>query len=50
MVSFRGCVGGRQLFPPEVLTNRFGAAPDRHVHWSSRGNWYVHGDELLVQE
>jgi hypothetical protein len=26
------------------------AAPDRHAHWSSRADWYVHGDGLLVQD
>jgi hypothetical protein len=26
------------------------AAPERHLHWSSRADWYVHGDELPVQE
>jgi hypothetical protein len=23
-----------------------GTAPDRHVHWDSRADWYVHGDGL----
>ena len=27
-----------------------GAVPDRHVHWSSRADWYVHGDGLPVQD
>ena len=27
-----------------------GAAPDRHVHWASRADWYVHGDGLLLQD
>jgi hypothetical protein len=27
-----------------------GAAPDRHVHWSSRADWYRHGEELIVEE
>jgi hypothetical protein len=26
------------------------AAPDRHVHWASRAKWYVHGDELPVED
>jgi hypothetical protein len=24
--------------------------PDRHVHWTSRADWYVHGDELRVED
>jgi hypothetical protein len=27
-----------------------GAAPERHVHWSSRADWYVHGEGLTVEE
>jgi hypothetical protein len=27
-----------------------GATPDRHAHWSSRAEWYVHGDGLPVQD
>ncbi|HET7887410.1 MAG TPA: GFA family protein [Bradyrhizobium sp.] len=27
-----------------------GSSPARHVHWSSRADWYVHGEDLPVQE
>ena len=27
-----------------------GSAPDRHVHWSSRADWYIHGDGLPVED
>jgi hypothetical protein len=27
-----------------------GATPDGHVQWSSRAEWYVHGDGLPVQD
>ena len=27
-----------------------GTAPDRHVHWASRADWYVHGDGLIVED
>lgn len=26
-----------------------GTAPDRHVHWASRADWYVHGEALAVE-
>jgi hypothetical protein len=25
-------------------------APDRHVHWASRADWYAHGDGLLLED
>jgi hypothetical protein len=27
-----------------------GAVPDRHAHWSSRADWYLHGHGLLVED
>ncbi|MET3906690.1 hypothetical protein ABID59_001021 [Bradyrhizobium sp. S3.3.6] len=27
-----------------------GVTPDRHVHWASRANWYVHGKGLFVED
>jgi hypothetical protein len=27
-----------------------GATPDRHVQWTSRAEWYVHGDGLPVED
>jgi hypothetical protein len=27
-----------------------GAAPGRNAHWSSRADWYVREDRLLVQD
>src|SRR5664279_6208341 len=42
--------GREAIVPAGSFDEPLGAAPDRHVHWSSRADWYVHGDELLVQE
>ncbi|PDT92230.1 aldehyde-activating protein [Bradyrhizobium sp. Y36] len=27
-----------------------GAAPERHVQWASRADWYVHGNELPTED
>jgi hypothetical protein len=42
--------GREAIVPAGGFDEPLGAAPDRHVHWSSRADWYVHGDGLLVQE
>jgi len=43
---------GREAIDPlEASTSRSAPPPTgRHVHWSSRADWYVHGDGLLVEE
>ena len=33
-----------------VFDQPLGAAPDRHVHWTSRADWYVHGERLLIED
>jgi len=33
-----------------AIDEPLGAAPDRHAQWSSRADWYVHGDGLPVQD
>ena len=42
--------GREAIVPAGGFDEPLGAAPDRHAHWSSRADWYVHGDGLLVQE
>lgn len=42
--------GREAIIPAGGFDEPLGATPDRHVHWSSRADWYVHGDELPVQE
>src|SRR3981189_2504859 len=39
--------GREAIVPAGGFDQPLGTAPDRHVHWSSRADWYVHGDELL---
>jgi hypothetical protein len=42
---------GRQaIVPAGAFDEPLGAAPDRHVHWSSRADWYVHGGKLPVED
>jgi hypothetical protein len=38
--------GREAIVPAGGFDEPLGAAPDRHVHWSSRADWYVHGDGL----
>lgn len=33
-----------------AFDEKLDAAPDRHVHWTSRADWYAHGDALLVED
>jgi hypothetical protein len=42
--------GRETIIHAGAFDDPLGAAPDRHVHWASRANWYRHGDELLVEE
>jgi hypothetical protein len=38
------------IVPAGGFDQPLGVAPDRHVHWSSRADWYVHGDGLIVRD
>jgi hypothetical protein len=42
--------GGEAIVPAGAFDEPLRVAPDRHVQWASRGDWYVHGDGLLVQD
>jgi hypothetical protein len=42
--------GREAIVPAGSFDAPLGAAPDRHVQWASRADWYVHGDGLLVEE
>jgi hypothetical protein len=42
--------GREAIIHAGAFDDPLGAAPDRHVHWASRANWYHHGEELLVEE
>jgi hypothetical protein len=38
------------IIPAGGFDEPLGAAPDRHVHWASRADWYGHGVGLLLQD
>jgi hypothetical protein len=42
--------GRETIIHAGAFDDPLGTAPDRHVHWASRANWYRHGEELLVEE
>jgi hypothetical protein len=42
--------GREAIVPAGAFDEPLDAAPDRHVQWASRADWYVHGDGLLVQD
>jgi len=42
--------GGEAIVPAGAFDEPLRVAPDRHVQWASRADWYVHGDGLLVQD
>jgi hypothetical protein len=42
--------GREAIVPAGSFDQHLGAAPDRHVHWTSRADWYVHGESLLVED
>jgi hypothetical protein len=42
--------GREAIVPAGGFDQPLGAGPDRHAHWSSRADWYVHGDGLPVQD
>jgi len=42
--------GREAIVPAGGFDQPLGAAPDRHVHWSARADWYAHGDTMRVEE
>jgi hypothetical protein len=42
--------GPEAIVPAGGFDQPLGVAPDRHAHWSSRADWYVHGEGLPVQD
>ena len=38
--------GREAIIPAGAFDGPLDAKPDRHVHWASRAEWYVHGDGL----
>jgi hypothetical protein len=42
--------GREAIIPAGGFDDPLGAAPDRHVHWASRADWYVHGDGLRQED
>jgi hypothetical protein len=42
--------GREAIIPAGSFDQQLGVAPDRHVHFASRADWYVHGEALLVEE
>jgi hypothetical protein len=42
--------GREAIIHAGAFDDPLGAAPDRHVRWASRANWYRHGEKLLVEE
>ena len=42
--------GREAIVPAGSFDQSLGAAPDRHVHWASRADWYVHGDGLDIED
>jgi hypothetical protein len=42
--------GREAIIPAGAFDDPLGVAPDRHVHWASRADWYVHGEGLLLKD
>jgi hypothetical protein len=42
--------GREAIIPAGAFDDPLGVAPDRHVHWASRADWYVHGNGLTLEE
>ncbi|BAM92716.1 hypothetical protein S58_67490 [Bradyrhizobium oligotrophicum S58] len=42
--------GREAIIPAGGFDQPLGAAPDRHVHWATRADWYVHGERLLIED
>jgi len=42
--------GREAIIPAGGFDDPLGVVAERHVHWASRADWYVHGDGLLLQD
>ncbi|CCD97495.1 GFA family protein [Bradyrhizobium sp. STM 3809] len=42
--------GREAIIPAGSFDQPLGAAPDRHVHWASRADWYIHGESLRAED
>jgi hypothetical protein len=42
--------GREAIIHAGAFDDPLGAAPDRHLHWASRADWYVHGEGLVVED
>ena len=42
--------GREAIIHAGAFDERLDATPDRHVHWTSRADWYVYGDTLPVED
>lgn len=42
--------GKLMIVPAGAFDDPLTAAPDRHMHWTSRANWYAHGEQLPLME
>src|SRR4029077_12233574 len=42
--------GREAIIPAGGFDAPLGTAPDRHVQWASRADWYVHGEGLPIEE
>jgi len=42
--------GREAIIHTGAFDEKLDATPDRHVQWSSRAEWYVHGDGLSVED
>ena len=42
--------GREAIVPAGAFDEPLGKAPDRHVHWASRADWYVHGEGLRLED
>ena len=41
--------GREAIVPAGGFNDPLGSAPDRHLQWWSRADWYVHGEGLLLE-
>jgi hypothetical protein len=42
--------GPEAIIHAGAFDEKLDATPDPHVHWTSRADWYVHGDALPVED
>jgi hypothetical protein len=42
--------GREAIIPAGAFDDPLSVRPDRHVQWSSRANWYLHGERLPSEE